>query len=320
MATSGSVNFNQTRNEIINDAYQLLGVYGVGRTISSEDMNFASNMLNKMIKAWQSKGLHLWAREEAYLFIADQVAEYTLSSDSSSARACARSDAVITELNGAVAASGTSLTVDTTTGMTASDIIGIVLDDDSVDWTTISSVDSSTTLTIASGLTSAASDNNNVYTFTSRINKPLRIHSVRRITGTTNTTTSNQTEVPLVELSHAEYYDLPSKTVDGLPTHYYYNPDLSTGQLNLWPRPNDPEMYIGITYDRMLEDFDASTDNADLPVEWLEALTYQLAVRLAPAFGKEQKVAQLILPMAISMLDDLLDWDTETASLYLMPN
>ena len=50
MATSGSVNFNQTRNEIINDAMQLLGVYGVGRTISAEDEVFAASILNKMVK------------------------------------------------------------------------------------------------------------------------------------------------------------------------------------------------------------------------------------------------------------------------------
>ncbi len=165
MATSGSVNFTQTRNEIIQDAFQLIGVYGVGRTVSAEDMSFASNMLNKMVKAWQAKGLHLWTKEEGVLFPADNVGTYTLGNAANAAKITNWSDAVITELNGDHAISATSLTVDDTTGMAASDNIGIVLDDDAITWTTIVSVDSSTALTITDGLDSAASDNNTIYIY-----------------------------------------------------------------------------------------------------------------------------------------------------------
>ena len=181
MATSGSVNYTQTRNDVIQDALQHIGVYGIGRTVSSEDMNFANNTLNKMIKAWQAKGIQLWTQEEGVLLIADNTAEYTLSADSTSARVTLDSDFIITELNGAHSASATTLTVDDTTGMAASDIIGIVNDDDAVTWTTIVSVDSSTALTITAGLDGAAADNSNVYTFTSRINKPLKDRKSTRL-------------------------------------------------------------------------------------------------------------------------------------------
>lgn len=319
MATSGSINFTQTRNEIINDAFQLIGVYGIGRTISSEDMVFANSLLNKMVKAWQAQGLHLWSKEEAYLFIADNVGQYTLSNDSSSARACSRDDAVITQLNGDHTASDTTLVVDSTTGMNAADIIGIVLDDDTIHWTTIVSVDSSTALTITSGIASAAADNSNVYTFTSRINKPLRIHSMRRVSGVDVAGTSTRTEIEMQCLSHDEYFNLTTKTISGTPTCFYYTPDLSTGTLYMWPRPNDPNIYFEFTYERMLEDFDASTDNADFPTEWLECLTYQLAIRLAPAFGKDQKL-QMLLPMASMMYDTMLEWDSEVNSIQFSPN
>lgn len=321
MATSGSDNFLQTRNEIIYDALSLIGVYGIGRTVSSEDMSFCSNMLNKMIKAWQAKGLHLWAKEEGVLFIADNTAEYTLSNASSSARVTSKADAVVTELNGAAASGATSLTVDSTTGMTVADIIGVVQDDDVVLWTTIATIPSSTTLTLTVGLSAAAADNSNVYTFTSRINKPLRILSVRRVSGIDSGGTTTKSEVPLQALSHEEYFDLPSKTLNAdNPTHYYYNPDLTSGKLYLWPRPANPEVYFEFTYERALEDFDASTDNPDLPAEWLEVLTYQLAVRIAPAFGKDEKSMALLIPMATSMLEDLLNWDSEVTSIKLVPN
>ncbi len=315
MSTSGSVNYTQTRNEIIQDALALIGVYGVGRTISGEDMQFASNMLNKMVKTYQADGLHLWAKEEGYLFIADNTGEYTLSSASSSARACLRSDAVITELSVAAAASATSLTVESTTGMTTSDIIGVVGDDDTVTWTTISTIPSSTTLTIGTGLSAASAIGNNVYTFTSRVNKPLRILGMRRVTGGPDDPSS----IPLTMLSHQEYFDLPNKTTNGLPSQFYYNPDLTDGKLYLWPRPDDPEMYFEFTFERMLEDFDASTDNPDFPSEWLECLTYQLATRLAPAFGKANML-QSISPLAEALYEKVMGFDCEAGSISMMPD
>jgi len=312
MATSGSVNYTQTRNEIISDAYQLIGVKGVGRTISAEDQTFAENMLNKMVKAWQAKGIHLWAKQEGYLFGAKDTAEYQLGNTSSDARATTRTDAIITELSTDEAASSTVLGVDDSTGMAASDIIGIELDDNTTHWDTIASVDSSTQVTITTGLASAAATNKNVYAFTSRINKPLRIHSMRRKTGVG----ANATTIPMLELSQQEYFDIPNKDMSGIPTHYYYNPSISNGRLYMWPKPDRTEYHFEFTFDRMLEDFDASTDNADFPVEWLECITYQLAYRLAPAFGKDKNVVQ---PEASLMLDDLLNWDTEVTSLKLMP-
>lgn len=320
MATSGSVNYNKTRSEIIEDAYRLIGVYGRGRTVSSEDMQLGVDLLNMMLKSWQAQGLHLWTKEEGVLFVADNTGEYSLGSTASDAYACKESDAVITELNGAAAASATSLTVDSTTGMAASDNIGVVLDSDAMHWTTISSVDSSTTLTIASGLASAAADNSNVYTFTNRINKPLRVLSARRISGIDSGSTSTQTEIPLVRLSNQEYFELPAKTNNGLTNHFYYRPNRDNGSLFLWPRPDDPENYIRFTYERLIEDMDATTDNLDFPQEWLEAVTYQLAVRLAIPFGREQKAGMLLVPIAAELLQELKNWDAEVSQIQFMPD
>lgn len=320
MATSGSVDFSQTRQEVIQDALALIGVYGVGRTVSSEDMNFCNNMLNKMIKAWQAQGMHLWAEEQGVLFIAANTAEYTLSADSTSARAALWSDTVITQLNGAHAASATTLTVDDTTGMATSDIIGIVNDDDAITWTTISTIPTSTSLTIAAGLDGACADNSYVYTFTNRINKPLRIKSMRRVTGIDSGATTTKSEIPMTKLSQEDYYNLPNKTTNGIPSHFYFKPDLTTGLLYLWPRPNNPDYYFRFTYERFLEDMDADGDNFDFPVEWLECLTYQLAVRIAPAFGRDQKLLTVIAPLASNLLENMMDWDHEVVDVQVTPD
>lgn len=309
MTTSGSVNYSNTRNEIIQEAYGILGVYGVGRTVSAEDMDTANKALNMMVKSYQADGLHLWTKEEAYLFLADNTGEYTLSADSSSARACLRSDAVITEISTAAAAAATSLTVENTTGMTVGDFIGIVGDADAVTWTTISTIPTSTTLTIGTGLSEAAAVGNNVYTFTSRINKPMRILSLRRVSGGPDAPSAST----VAAMSHEEFFDIPNKLTNGTPTAFYYNPDLTTGKLHLWPRPDDPEVYIEFTFERMLEDFDAAGDSADFPSEWLECLTWQLAVRLAPKFGK-LNMLQMIKPMADEFYQKALSFDVETTS------
>lgn len=319
MATSGSANFSITRNELIQEALELLGAYGAAETISAEDMTKAARALNLMVKTWQAQGLHLWAQEEGVLFIDKNVSTYTLSNDASSANACLWSDAVLTQIATAASASDTTLTVDSTTGMAASDIIGIVLDDGTVDYTTIVSVDSSTALTITTGLSAAAAVNKNVYTFTSRINKPLRIHNMRQVTGISSSTTSSN-NLPMTELSQEDYAYIAGPDTNGRSSHFYYNPDLTTGKLYLWPRPNDGKYYFKFSFTRMLEDFDASTDNPDFPIEWAEALIWNLAARLAPAFGKEDKAVTQIIPYATALLNTIAAYDAETVSFNLQPN
>ena len=317
MATSGSTNFTQTKSDVINDAFQNIGVYGLGRTISSEDFNFASNTLNKMIKAWGSQGLHLWTREENTLFLTKDQASYTLGS---TANACLASDAIITRLNGVLAASATSVTVDSTTGMTVGDYIGIVLTSTAVHYTTIATIPTSTTLTLTSGITTAASDNAEVYTFTTKISKPLRILGCRRAQGIDDGATTSLTEVEMAEIAYHDYMNLPSKTNSGIPNQFAYDPKNTTGILYVWQRPTSGIYRLNFTSERMIEDLDAVGDNFDFPSEWLEPITWQLSLRLCPAFGKDQKMINSIAPMAQSMLQNLLDWDSEVNSVSLQPD
>ncbi len=320
MATSGSQNFSQSRIQVVNDAFQLLGVYGIGRTVSAEDEALANNFLNKMVKAWGAKGLHLWAKEEAVLFTDQYEEEYSLGNAAGDAHCALASDVVITQLNGAAAAAATSLTVDSTTGMAVSDNIGIITSDGDIHWDTIATIPTSTTLTITSGLDTAGNDNAGVYTYTNKIYKPLRITSCRRREGIDSGATSTQFDQVLTSISYEEYHDLPNKTTNSLPNQFHYNPKNTSGKLYLYPRPNDAEDRIHLSYERIIEDLDSASDDFDFPSEWLECLTYQLALRLGPSFGKGQKALQEIAPLASQMLDDLLSWDAEHTELRIIPD
>jgi len=318
MATSGSQNFTQTRDGIINDAFQLLGVYGIGRTVSAEDTTVASNALNRMIKAWGAKSLHLWEKTEGVLFTTVNTSEYSLGNAATDAYVADVSDTVVTQLDGSHAAAATAITVSDTTGMTASDIIGIVTTDLTTHWTTISSVDTSTTLTIASGLDTAASDDGLVYTFTSRLYKPLRVLDARLRQGFDSGSTSTQSEIVMTTVPYQSFFEQSDRTSGATPVQFSYTPGNTAGTMRLWPRPVDTRQRVHFTYERVIEDLDSASDDFDLPSEWLEPITWQLAVRLGPAFGRTQKALQL-LPIASEMLDNLLEWDHEITELQMEP-
>jgi hypothetical protein len=309
MSTSGSVDFASTRSQVIYDALSLIGVYGVGRTISDSDMQLAARTLNRMIKQWQAENIHLWQRKEAYLFLDKSVADYTLGS---SAYMCDRSDAVITTIGAAEAAAQTSITVTSSSGMAISDYCVIELDSGAAHQTTISNVTDSTTIVIADALPSDAAAGNSVFTFTNKVNKPLKVISARRKTevGT------DSSAIPLKELTQDEYVRLPNRMTDGTPTQFYYNPNVSDGNLSLYLRPDSAGTYLEITYQRLLEDMDADANTFDFPVEWEECIVYQLAYRLAPHFGVDKNILQ---PEASVLLDKLSTWDHEPHAVQIQP-
>lgn len=320
MATSGSSNYSQNVDEVIDNALQLLGISGMGVTVADEDINFCYSILNNMIKAWSSMGLHLWAKSEGILYLTQYTSRYELGNASTDAKVTSSEDEVMTQLNGALATSAISVTVDSTLGMTANDYIGIVLSTNNIYWTTILSIDSATTLTLTAGVSATASDNAYVFTFTNRIYKPLRILDARLVSGIDNQSSSSKIERFLAAQDYQTYMQMPAKTTNGIPTQFTYNPRLVDGNMYVWPRPIDCNYRVEFTYERMIEDLDTATDDFDFPAEWLEPLTYQLAVRIAPAFGKDVKVQKVIAPIAIDMLNNLKNWDNEIETVSFSPN
>ncbi len=320
MATSGSKSFSQTRDQLINDAFQYLGIYGIGRTISAEDMAFAVSTLNKMIKTWSTMGLHLWCKTEAVLYLSQYTRDYKLGNGTGTARSSDIDGTTSTKLTAAAAIGATALTVYSTTGMTVGDNIGIVVDNKTLLWYTISTIPTSTTLTINSALTIAASSGALVFTYTSKAYKPLRIISARLVGGIDLGSTNTRSEILLNPTPYQTSFEMPSKTSNGRPVQYTYLPNLSDGMMYLWPRPDDCSYRIEYTYERVLEDLNTASDDFDLPPEWDEPITLNLAARLGPAFGKDNKVLQTIGPMASGMLDNLKSWDSEITTVSMFPD
>lgn len=319
MATSGSTNYSQNRNQIVIDAFALLGF--VADDLQNEDVNFARRMLNELIKEWQAEGNHLWAKTEGMLFTTQYTAKYSLTGISSGAKFANLDDVVITQLSADEASGQTTISVDSSTGMTASDVVGIVLDDGTTHWSTISSVPNGTSIVIGVATTGAASENNNVYTFTNYVPIPRRIIDARLIESGIDTASSTaaRSDLCMTELSHQDYFQLNSKVNNGAPIYWYYDRQLNAGNLYLWPRPSTTRYHVNVTYERFLEDFDNPTDTPDVPVEWLGTIKHNLAVRMAPAFGKMTKVREDGLDMRAELMrQQMLGWDRETTGIQFM--
>lgn len=152
------------------------------------------------------------------------------------------------------------------------------------------------------------------YAFGTLSPKPMRIHSVRR------KVTASGYETPLMEWSRQEYFDMPNKSAQSIPTAFYYDPQTTTGTLYIWAAPSTAtasDMTLRLTYSRRMEDFDGSADDADIPQEWLQAFTYALASELALKYGVTPDIRQEITARAQMYEQALANFDDEPASLYL---
>ncbi len=133
-------------------------------------------------------------------------------------------------------------------------------------------------LPIAGTLDDDAAAGNAVFSYTDKIRRPLDIIEARYCT-------SENHERPLTPMDAAAYKWLTIKSTSGQALQYYYDPQLTNSVLYVWPVCDDVSARIKMTVKTPVDDLDQITDNAQFPVEWLEAIIYNLALRLAPEYG-----------------------------------
>ncbi len=323
MSVSGTTSYTLTQYQLVLRAFNILNVNGIGRTPSAEDISLAVDVLNMMLKAWGTDGLHLWCKTEGILYVQQYKSKYGFGNSSSiglaPANATYASNAQMTLINASTTSATTSITVLNSTGFTVNSPIGIVQNDNSLFWTTIASIPSPTVINLNVATNLPLNLAAPVYSYTQTLSKFYRVNSARFVKGFDYGATSSINEILMNPLSHSDYYALPIKSINGLSNQYYYDPQLDYGTLSLWPRPNDCNYRVHFTFERTMDDVINPNDSFDLPQEWLEPVTWQLALRLIPAFGKEKK-APFITDMAEKLMAKLLDFDKETTGVSFQPD
>lgn len=313
MTTSNSYNFLLTRDNIIDLAHQHIGAVGEGVSANSSQISEAANLLNMIVKVRAADGMPLWALKRGIIL------------PFSGASSIATDSHVVvsydtTTLTADSAATDTTLTVDSISGFSASDQIGIELDDGSIDWTTINGAPSGSTITITTGVTSAASTGNRVYGYTAssdRIQKPIRILDANLLTvsdGSSRRVTVEPRQI---------YYDLGNRTTEGDPTMIYYDrastaaTNLDNGSIFVWPRFPGGTKVIEFTYHRPFQDFDATGDHPDFPQAFFLPLMLELAALLGPKFGVSIEERNALKAEAKAYREEALSSDDSEGSVIL---
>lgn len=97
--------------------------------------------------------------------------------------------------------------------------------------------------------------------------------------------TRSAQDLPMNRMSREEYQSLPVKDTQGYPTQFYYDRQRDGGTFYVWPAPDVTGGTIKFSYRRYIMDAGGGTNTLDIPKEWLEAVTSNLAVRLSPYYG-----------------------------------
>jgi hypothetical protein len=298
MATSGSYDYGATAAQIIYAAAENLQLVSGGSTINTNDESTLLRRLNFIAKQWQGKadmaqGLKVHTRQRLTLFLASGQQRYTIGPASTDARCTAQYGR--TTLSAAEASGQTTLSItsntDTTTypgttvTMTNGDIIGVVQDDGTIHWSTISGTPGATA-TIVAATTAAASSGNYVYWFTSRAQRfPVIESAVLREFDTT--TFGKATDTPLGVYTDVQQYEaLTDKTSDGDPMNMLVEPLRLNTAVTFDCQPDDVSKVVNITALYPAEDYDATTDDIAFPQEWFAALEWELTFRCSPLSGK----------------------------------
>lgn len=310
MTTSGSITFNYGRDQIIRAALRKLGVINAGETPGAQLVTDCADQLNMLMKALNATGLHVWTESEATLFLQTGQVAYVLGAGTTDH---ATDTYVATTLSSAAALNATVIALTSTTGFVASNNVGVVGDDGVIVWTTQSGAPSGSNVTLASGLTDSASALNPVYSYTSNINRPLRVAGARRYNF------ASAIETQMIALSRIDYRNLPNKTATGVPTQYFYDPRggaNATGVFYVWPAPSAPSDGIKFTYYRQIQDFNTAANTPDLPQEWIDALVWNLALKMGPEFDCTPNRYNMIKENAVASLESVMGWDREPESYF----
>lgn len=305
MAVSGSKDFTVTEDDIIEGAIRLLGGNENFKLGPDLEKIQAREALNMMAKAWQAEGIGIWMFTEAVLFLGASAESYDIGPTGDHATA----SFVKTELASAGSTGDTDLTVDSVSGISDKDKLGIELDDNTIQWTTVNGDPSSPTVVATAGLTGDAAVGNHIYTYTTKLTKPLELIEVRLHQDDDN-------EITINLISRNEYMALADKDTTGPASQVYYDKQLTNGKLFVWPTAVNMKEYIKFTARLAVDDFDAGTNNAQFPIEWLRALKFNLAAEIAIEYDVSPEKFTMLTIQARTTKKQAQRFDKEFTSIF----
>lgn len=278
MTTSGSYAWNPTLTQIVRQAHLNIGAIQDGEEVSASMFNDAVFVLNGMVKALEATGLHVWAEEEAILFLQPDQAKYVIGGSGITANTSDADEWIEATLAQPASAGATSIVLEDALLILDGMAIGIVLSDGITFWTTVNGSPVADVVTLTDALLGATEAGNYALAYTTKIVRPLKVPKARLLT------LNGLNETPMTILSRQEYMDLPQKLSPGTPTQWFYSPQRDTGLLYVWPVPETSAWAVRFTWYRPLQDYLSPNNTSDFPQEWITPLMWNLSKELAPSF------------------------------------
>ena len=143
-----------------------------------------------------------------------------------------------------------------------------------------------------------------------------------------STDATNPIDTPLLALTQQEYKQYPNKSSTGTPVAFLYEvskgytSDDPYGTISFWPTPSttfDDNNTIIIGYSAAIEDFDASSDNLDMPQEYINAIVHKLSYELSHEYGSAYVDRSMFRKDAEESWQRALAFGGEKNSIFLQP-
>jgi hypothetical protein len=137
--------------------------------------------------------------------------------------------------------------------------------------------------------------------------------------------TNAATQYELIEKSMYDFNRLPTNTSAnaGTPVHYYFQPGIQDGMLNIWPVPDAGTVANNtfvVVKQKKFDGFFAAGETPDFPSYYNLALIYQTAVVLAPQYGIPLQDRQSLRSEAKEYTDEAFSYGDEDGSFYIQPD
>lgn len=288
---------------IIKKALRLVRVLDRNQPLQDDDRNDALEAFNQMILHIQTNYNNLWTMKQAVVLMEKGKQFYKCGPAGD--RVVSRDDLRTQTLSGFTVTGSTSILLSGALNVVSGNSVGIQLTDNSFFWTTASASSTGTTITLSSALTADANASARVYAYTDIIDRPLRILNAQSAWSITDS------EIPLETFSRKEYFDQPDKATQGQTSNYYYSPQLTAGELYVWPTAQSSLNVLRMTYVEPIETMITNIDAPQFPDEWQECLAYMLATRIMDEYGVEQDRQMMLKAKADEMLNNNLAFDND---------
>lgn len=260
--------------DLITGALRNINALEAGETPNAQDAADALQVLNDMLESWSVDHLFIYASVENLLTFVPGQYQYTIGNYTAGTF-------IGTLVSGSPTISGVTIPAGLTVGGTVTDAQAAI-----PAGTTIIAIGANTVTMSANALSTVSSAETITYTIPGNfaIARPLRItNAFTRITASGSTGLDYQISV----IPRDKYTSIGLKNVAGpWPTALYYDPTYPLGNLYFYPNPSQAGV-LHLWTDTILSDFSSLTQAINLPQGYARAIKKNLALELAPEFGKQ---------------------------------